>query len=104
MRTYVVNKLSTFALRQAEGEVEIIKFDWNNRVGEDGTSVSSVAWSIETGDAAISGTSLTSNVATGTLTTAQTGTSVVKVIATMADGQKSVVYLVVKVDSNDRVN
>lgn len=52
-----------------------------------GTSVSSVTWTVDTGNASVSGETLASDVATALVTTNNTGKSLIKAKITFADGQ-----------------
>jgi len=76
----------------------VYDIDWNVRVGKIGTTVSSVTWTTDSGNATISGESLTGNVASAQVTTNSSGCSVIKAKATFADGQIDVHFFTVKVD------
>lgn len=70
-----------------KGEIKTYELDFTDEITARNTSVSSVAWSnVGAVNATISGTSLSSNVATGTLTFSAPGLAVVRVRATLADG------------------
>ena len=81
-----------------KGQETIYEVDWAVRVTKIGTSVSSVAWSVDSGSATISGEALSSNVASAKVSTASADCSVIKVVATFADGQVDPHFFTVKVD------
>lgn len=72
---------------QTEEDALTLTLDMNPEAGRLGTSVSSVAWAVDTGKASVSGEALSSNVATALVTTNDSGLSLVKVKITFADGQ-----------------
>lgn len=57
------------------------------------TSVSSVVWSVESGRATITSEALASNVASAILSSPNTDKSLIKIIATQADGGTRVRYI-----------
>lgn len=71
------------------GEAETQEWSWATEVRRDSTSVSSSAWSLATGDTAItlSGAALSSNVASVKVTAAAVGFATLTNTATLADGQ-----------------
>lgn len=96
MTTFYVQPNSTirdFYAETNEGDVTEIRIDWSAVADVEGTSVSSVAWSVDAGNASVSSTALASNVASALLTTTDRARSRTKITATMADSQKSVVFL-----------
>lgn len=64
-----------------KGQSELIKFDYSEYAEVNG-AITTVTWSVEYGDAALSGKSLASNVAQAQCTTANPGKSLIKVTAT----------------------
>ena len=75
------------ARQQYKGEARVRTADWTVMAEKLGTSVSTVTWSVDSGTATITGEALASNVATALITTGSTGCALIKVVATMADGQ-----------------
>lgn len=67
---------------------------------EDNATVTSVTWTVESGDVAVSGNALSSNVATANITMTDTGKALVKIQATAGSLKKSV-YLDIKVNDPD---
>jgi len=59
---------------------------------EDNSTVTSVSWSVESGDASISGATLTGTMASALVTTPEAGRSVIKITATTGT-EKYVAYL-----------
>ncbi len=82
---------------QYKGEAWTYTIDWTVTAGRLGTSVSSVVWSVDSGSATISGEALASNVASALITTSQSGCAMIKVVATLADGQIDIHYFKVQV-------
>ena len=70
-----------------KGEGTTYTVDWGVKVGRLGTTVSSVTWSVEEGGAVITGESLNTSLATATVTTPDETCSLIKLIASLADGQ-----------------
>lgn len=67
--------------KQKKGQSELIRFDWSAWAEDNGT-LTTATWVLESGSASIAGESLTSNVGQAQITTAETGTSLIKVTAT----------------------
>lgn len=67
---------------ELKGNAETIRFDWSSWAEDNGVTLTGVTWSVESGNAAVSSTSLASNVATGTITVSETGRSLIKLTAT----------------------
>lgn len=92
-------KIPVFEIPQGDTRYAAVSF--TAVAGRLGTSASSAVWSVEDGNSVtISGTpTLTSNVAQGLLVAddSQTGCSLIKVKATMADNQTVTEYFHVKV-------
>lgn len=80
-----------------DGEAEKITVDWSAKAYSDDTSVSSVTWSVESGNATSTGAVLTGNAATSLITADNTDDSVIYATATMADGQIDIVKITVLV-------
>lgn len=78
--------------------------DWSVKVGQLSTSVSTVTWTVESGSSTISGESLTSDVATALITTNSTGCALIKVKATLADGQIDVHFFKVQISDPNCVD
>ena len=72
---------------QFKGEAFTYTIDWSVFAGRLGTSVSSVAWSVDSGTATIGSEAISSNVASALITTASSGCAMIKLVATMADSQ-----------------
>ena len=81
--------IRTFEMPQ--GNTQTVTFDLSAEASDLGTTVSTVAWSVDEGNSVtISGTpSVSSNVSTGTLVadSSKEGCSLIKMAATMADSQ-----------------
>lgn len=79
-----------------KGEATNYTVDWGVKVGRLSTSVSSVVWTAESGSAVISSEALASNIASATITTGSEDCSLIKLAATLADGQIDVYFFKVK--------
>ena len=94
MKSFVVKTNRTQQSRQLfafKGESQEVQYDfapWE----EDNGSVSSVAWSTESGQAGITNEALASSVASASITTNEAGKSLVKITAT-AGNNTFVTYL-----------
>ena len=98
LRTITASDQSTIEnIPQSIGEAFTYTIEWGVIAETLGTTVSSVAWTVDSGDAAISGEALSSNDASALITTATTSTALIKVVATMTDGQIDTQYFRVKV-------
>jgi trans-2-enoyl-CoA reductase len=84
------------SFQQYSGEAFTYTVDWTVKVGKAGTSVSTATWSVQDGNATISGEALASSVTSALVTTGSEGCSLIKVIGVWADGQKDVHYFKVK--------
>lgn len=80
-----------------ENDVESVRVDWSAKAAQEGTSVSSVTWTVDSGNASVSGASESADIATAQITATDTSDSVILVQATMADGQKDTLKLTVLV-------
>lgn len=83
MLEYVVRANDRMSVRRAlllKGAVVPVQVDFAPWV-EDGGAVTSVTWTVKSGNAAISGESLASNVASAVLTVADQGQSMIEVLA-----------------------
>lgn len=74
------------------GQVIQYNFDFS-QWAEVNDDVTTVTWTVESGQAAVSGTSVTSNVATGLVTLSEAGANMLKIVASTAAGMKQVVKL-----------
>lgn len=84
MKTYYVPAQRVTRMQQRvffEGGAETIRFDYSGWADDNGT-VTSVTWTLDSGDAAISSESLSSNVASALITTSSEGRSLIKIAAT----------------------
>ena len=90
--------------QQYKDEAQNYTVDWSVRASKLSTTVSSVVWSVENGSAAISNEALASNSASATVTTNSTECSLIKLKATLADGQIDVHYFKVRVNQPICVN
>lgn len=80
-------------------EGSVIDYDLDFSVwAEDNSSVSSVAWSVADGSAAVANASLSSNVASAQVTFANSGWNLLKIAATGSGGQVCVAYIAVRAD------
>lgn len=70
-----------YELLAMEGDDQAVNFDFSPWAGDNG-AVSSVTWSVESGQAAVDGEALASSVASARITTSQTGKSLIKISAT----------------------
>lgn len=96
MKTFYVRPNSTqnsYLLQTAEGETQTVKFDWSAKASAESTSVSSAVWTVESGQATVASATLASGIVSAKVATASAGHSVIKVAATMADGQVDIVQL-----------
>ena len=75
------------------GEDQAITVDFSPWA-EDNATVTSVTWTTETGDAVVDGSSLSSNVESVRITTANEGTSLLKAVATDGTHTKPVFFKV----------
>ena len=71
---------------QFKGDVKSLSVDFNPWADDNGT-VTSVTWSVESGNATIGTEALSSNVASSIITTSESGNSMIKLVAT--DGTHS---------------
>ncbi len=97
MQTYVITANRNRQIEHLlsyEDQAETVKFDFDPWSDDNG-AVSAVIWTVESGDAAISNTSLASNIAQSVITTSQIGASLIKIEAT-AGNNKYIAWLRVK--------
>jgi len=83
--------------QQYKGESFTYTIDWSVSASQLGTSVSSVVWSVDDGSATIANEAIGSNVASALITTGATGCALIKVTATLGDGQIDIHYFKIKV-------
>ena len=85
---YVMDKTREQVRRvlQFQGDVKALSVDFSTWA-DDNAAVTSVVWSVESGQAAISAQSLANNVASALITTTTAGSSMIKLLAT--DGTHS---------------
>lgn len=106
MKTYYVKANRNQQVRSLlafKGESQTIEYNflpWE----EDNGSVSSVVWTVKSGDAAISNEALVSSVASAVITTANPGSSVISVTATSGDNVLVTTLRVVAKDPENRIN
>lgn len=84
MQTYNVTarrSRQTERLLAFKGGAEAVEFDFSAWADDNGT-VTAVTWTLKSGQAAISGQTLTSNVASALITTSEQGASLVQIVAT----------------------
>ena len=79
-----------------DGQTETVKFNVAPWEGDNGT-VSSVSWSVVSGNASIANTALASSVASATVTGSSGGKSLVKVTLTTSGNNVGVLYFEVYV-------
>lgn len=96
---YVTTKKTPkgFALTASEGDAQTVRLDFS-AWAEDNAALTSVTWAVSSGNATVSGTSLTDSVAQALITTASLGDSTIKVSATDGTTTK-VAYLRVKAEA-----
>jgi len=93
------NDARTRVYSQNVDDAHLYKVDFTKVTTEQGTSVSSVAWTNEgQRTMTIAGEALSSDVASAYLSGAYCGQGVVKVAATLANGRSSVVYVKIKIE------
>lgn len=78
------------------GETTAYSVDWGVKAAKLSTSVSTVVWSVDSGNATITSEALASNLATALITTSSEGCSVIKLTAVLADGQTDIFFFKVK--------
>lgn len=94
------NSLTTPNTHRAfKGEIVPFSFDFS-AWADDNAALTSATWTVESGDATVSGTALNSNVATGNVTVSNEGKSLIKVSGTTGTLTK-VVYLSIYADEPD---
>jgi len=84
MKKYVVTsnrKIEIRGLLGFKGESQTVEYDFTPWETDNG-SVSSVEWIVESGQASISGESLSSGLASAVISTSESGSSLIKVTAT----------------------
>lgn len=79
-----------------KGEATKYEVDWRVKVENQSTSVSSVIWLVDSGNATITSEALTAGLADAIVTTASEGCSVIKLTAVLADGQTDIYFFKVK--------
>jgi len=79
-----------------KGESNKYSVDYNVLAGRLNTTVSSVVWSADGGNATVSGEVLANGIASALVTTGSEGCSLIKLTATLADGQTDVFFFKVK--------
>lgn len=80
-----------------ENDAEQVSIDWSAKAAYMETSVSSVTWTVDSGNASVSGASETADIATALVTATDTNDSTILVKATFADGQIETIKLSVLV-------
>lgn len=106
MKSFVVRHNDIQELRQLltyKGGVETVQFDFSPWSDSNG-NVSAATWTLESGNAAISGAALASNVASAQITTSSVGSSVISVSATGTNNTKKVYFRVYAKDPQQAVN
>jgi len=89
--------------RQAEDDDRDYQFIWKDLATSEGTTLSSVAYSTRQGNLTVANNSVSSGVATCTMTFTATGRKNVKMIATMADGTTHTKNILIDVYDPDEV-
>lgn len=100
MTTYYIrqnDRQQVRTLRTAKGSVEPVTLDFSPWA-EDNGNVTTVTWTVDSGNAAVSGEALTSNVASAVVTTADAGQSMLIVKGTGATHAKPIYVRVVARD------
>lgn len=90
--TFVVsakNNPALYQLNVSKGDAEPVSVDFSPWE-EDNATITSATWTLETGSAAISGTSLTNAVASALITFSDSGKNIISVLATTATAKKKV--------------
>jgi len=70
--------------------------DYNVLIGRLNTTVTGVVWSVDDGNATITGETLSSGKASALITTSSEGCSLIKLVATLADSQIDVFFFKIK--------
>ena len=83
--------------RMNEDEIVSVIVDMNSEVTRLSTSVSTATWTTERGNLSIGSKALSSNVATAQFTALNLETALVKLVLTLADGQKFNVFWEIRV-------
>ena len=84
---------------QVIGESILYRFNFDRLMTERNTTVSSVSWSVKSGNATISTETLTNNKADAIISTTKQGIVLIEITATLADTTKRVKYLTLNVIS-----
>lgn len=79
-----------------KGEITGYSVDWGVKVGRLSTTVTGVVWSVESGSATVSNDILSGSEASALVSTSSEGSSLIKLTATLADGQTDVFFFKVK--------
>lgn len=95
MKTFFIsseNEVRKFFGEQGEGAKEKYALDFTQWADVNG-AVTSVVWTVDSGNGAVSGEALASSVASAFLTTSDAGRTVMKVVATVSGGSIHTVYV-----------
>lgn len=84
-----------------KNEADTIRFDFS-AWAEDNAALTTVTWSVEAGDAAVSGSALSSSVASSLVTVSNPGRSLIKLTATDGTRTKIVFLDILCKDPNQR--
>ena len=100
MTTFYVGNDTRFQVRDIlhfKGDIKEHKVDYSLWV-DDNATVTGVTWTVEEGQATISGEALASNVSTITLTTSEMGSSMIKAVCTDGTHSEAIYIQVVAKD------
>jgi hypothetical protein len=107
MKSYTVKSNRNQQLRSLlafKGESQTVEYDFTPWE-EDNGSVSSVVWTVKSGQAGVSNESLASSIASALITTSDAGSSLITLTATSSTGEVLVTTLrVVSKDPEYRIN
>lgn len=94
-----IDRHPVWTIQQTEDDAITATLDMNPEAVRISQAVSAVTWTVDKGQASVSGEALSSNVASALITTNEQGTSLIKAKITFADGQ--IINQHIKVASRD---
>ena len=106
MKSFVIRANDPIQVRHQlafKSGVETVQFDFSPWADDNG-SVSAVTWEVKSGNAAVSGEALASNVATAQITTADQGFSMIKLSAVGTTDTKVIHLRIVAKDPYQQAN
>lgn len=106
MKTYYVKANRNQQVRSLlafKGESEDIRFDFSPWEDDNGT-VTSVVWTVQSGQASVSNEALASSVASADVSNSEAGSSFIKIVATAGNNIIRLNLRVVSKDPEQRIN